>query len=129
MPTPYILKVQFVGVTKSSYGLGKDELVNVLLKHTHVHTHIGLRVGLLSLGLLVFVFLKGLNLKMRCMSEFKDSRDSCLLVGLTRIAFCVHLRVQKDPEGTSSLSPPLWRWASFRQAACNALNSHCWASA
>lgn len=39
MPTPYILKVQFLGVTKSSYGLGKDELVNVLLKHTHVHTH------------------------------------------------------------------------------------------
>lgn len=106
MPTPYILKVQFLGVTKSSYGLGKDELVNMLLKHTHVHTHIGLRVGLLSFGLLVFVFLKGLNLKMRCMSGFKDSRDSCLLVGLKRIAFCVHLSVQKDPEGTSSLSSP-----------------------
>lgn len=110
MPTQYILKVQFVGVTKSSYGLGKDELVNVLLKHTHVHTHIVLRVGLLSLGLLVFVFLKVLNLKMRCMSEFKDSGDSCQLMGHTRIAFCIHLSVQKDPEGTSSLSPPLWRW-------------------
>lgn len=106
------------------------------------HT-IGLHAGLLSLGLLGFVFLKGLNFEMRCMSEFKDRRNSCLLVGLTRITFCAYLSVQKDSEGTSTLTPPLWNsrlWdgfgeggpfkvASFRQAEYNALNSRCWASA
>lgn len=75
------------------------------------------------------------------MHEFKDSRNCCLLVGLTRITFCVY----KCPEGLRRDFPPClnlgtedhWGWgtglelkvASVCQAACIVLNPHYWTSA
>lgn len=134
MPTPYILKVQFVGVTKSSYGHGKDELVNMLLKHTHVRAHIGLRVSLLSLGLLVFCIFKRIKFKNE-MHEWVQRQQRLLSAhGTYKDSILCPLKCPKAPwRDFQPVATPMemgvggpLKVASFRQAA---LNSHCWASA